>query len=445
MAKLNIPTKYPGKKLYADEVNNIVDRANEPGKQAIGFDPTKLKFDDEYIYEKYTQTGAITFDLDGAAEKKVGNGAFIHIVADGINAFNFSTSYNWVMVGVSDAEVLASGDYIFGFQYNGNNTIMVVVQAIDDIKDSTQDITKPQLSSAEVGNVNDTTIALVINESCDQTSTPPTTAFGVSGVASNPTIQSVAWQNATTIYVTLSAAVVDTDTPLISYTKPASGMIKDLAGNEADSWTDAAVTNNVTTSIIVMQDAFAGTVIDTAKWTITDPVDDVSISQNDELIFITTGNNTISWANNYLTTNLNFDTCFAVDGKVCTGGYQKHRGIGVYSPTGSTLILIRGFGQTNTDVYFRDSTGNVIISMESFAVGFEGKSWRIRIESGTIYFEYWNGTAWTELRNVSSGGNLDNNLVAHIRCGDDSVDSSGQVTFGNAFITNANYTTQYPQ
>ena len=179
----------------------------------------------------------------------------------------------------------------------------IAMDAGQTANDNLEDQTAPVFSSAEVGNIDDTTIRITMSEACDPTSTPATTAFTPAGIASTPTVSNV---NITSVYVdlTLSSAVVDSDTPTIAYTKPGSNFLKDTATtpNETASWTAETVTNNV--SSILLSDDFTGTTIDTGKWTVveTNPTD-VEIAQNDELQLTELTTNITNYFDNYISSN----------------------------------------------------------------------------------------------------------------------------------------------
>jgi hypothetical protein len=106
----------------------------------------------------------------------------------------------------------------------------------------------PVLSTITVTDAADTLLVLTYTDlhNLDALRIPATTAFAVSGIASTPTINSVAI-NATlkTVTLTLSAAVVVTDVPLVTYTVPAANAIRDVNGNKAAGFVAHSVVNTV--------------------------------------------------------------------------------------------------------------------------------------------------------------------------------------------------------
>lgn len=110
------------------------------------------------------------------------------------------------------------------------------------------DVTAPVLDTAAVEDASDDTINLVFTDisDLDESAIDPA-SFTIGGVASTPTVTAVVIDGAAkTIDLTLSASVVDTDTPTFSYVAPSTNPIKDTAGNLLANITDQAITNNVT-------------------------------------------------------------------------------------------------------------------------------------------------------------------------------------------------------
>ena len=91
-----------------------------------------------------------------------------------------------------------------------------------------------------------TTLTLTFDDMLDATSTPAASAFRVMAGAS--TILEVASVSISGMAVTLTlrAAAEEGETITVAYTKPASNAIMDDAGNELESFTAVAVTNNST-------------------------------------------------------------------------------------------------------------------------------------------------------------------------------------------------------
>ena len=95
-------------------------------------------------------------------------------------------------------------------------------------------------------NESGTTLTLTFNDMLDATSTPAVGAFEVqAGPTALLPVNSVRISGSTVV-LTLGAAARAGETITVTYTKPASNPIMDDAGNELDSFSRAAVTNNST-------------------------------------------------------------------------------------------------------------------------------------------------------------------------------------------------------
>ena len=105
---------------------------------------------------------------------------------------------------------------------------------------------QPELAATDGAIVDGSTLTLTYTETLDSASTPPSSAFFVSGGSSSRTVSGVAMRGST-VDLTLSSAVAHWETGIrVSYTVPA-GMgeapIQDRAGNDADGLSGAPVTN----------------------------------------------------------------------------------------------------------------------------------------------------------------------------------------------------------
>jgi len=101
------------------------------------------------------------------------------------------------------------------------------------------DVTPPSLSKAEsVGSV----ITLSYNEQLNGYIAPSPGSFYVSVNGANRTVSSVSVRG-DSVYLTLSSPVVNGQEIKVSYTKATTGLIQDLSGNEAPSFSNFAVKN----------------------------------------------------------------------------------------------------------------------------------------------------------------------------------------------------------
>ena len=224
--------------------------------------------------------------------------------------------------------------------------------------------------------------------------------------------------------------------------------IYDVGGVPMDSG-ESAVDNLNIVLIILMEDDFTGVTIDTGKWTVTDPVDDVAISQNNQLIFTTQGAGLISWDLNNLESILSasLDFVIAIDIVSSSNWVSKNYGLSIVSSVGNTVIALRAKDNTgeDADVIFTDSDGTSIIAPNTVFVGaLPTKTWKIRHKSNILYFEYWNGSSWIIAHSVATAGKIDADLKMILQCGDAGNAVVSTTVLDKASITNVNYLTQYP-
>ena len=119
-----------------------------------------------------------------------------------------------------------------GEDYNSNNE--AVFEILVDTK-------KPAPVSRTIDG---TALTLTFSEALDETSVPAAGDFSVSVDGATATAPASLSLSGNTMTFTLATAVTSGQTVTIAYTKPTSDPIKDLAGNEADSFTAIEVTNN---------------------------------------------------------------------------------------------------------------------------------------------------------------------------------------------------------
>ena len=123
-----------------------------------------------------------------------------------------------------------------------NNRDLAIYMAYFASSGGGPDTTAPVFSSAEVGNIASNILRMFYNENLDTSSVPATTDFTVNDGAANA-VTNVAI-SAGVISLTLTRAVDNGDTVVVSYTKGANP-IQDVPGNDAINLTTESVTNNV--------------------------------------------------------------------------------------------------------------------------------------------------------------------------------------------------------
>ncbi len=126
----------------------------------------------------------------------------------------------------------------------GNQTATFSGQTVTN-NVAASDTTAPAFSSAQVANDSPTVIQITMNESL-AASTPPTSAFAVSG---GKTVSSVSISGLIAS-VTVNSAYATGDVITVTYSQPgANPRLQDAAGNPSVSFGPSAVTNNVATAV----------------------------------------------------------------------------------------------------------------------------------------------------------------------------------------------------
>ena len=127
-----------------------------------------------------------------------------------------------------------------------------------------------RLPSLSTVTVDHSTLTLTYDEALDESSVPPANAFTVNrtpqgGVEETVSLSGSPSIGGATVTLTLANAVLETDTDIkVSYRKPTSGAgnrLRDEAGNEAASFSDQAVTTDLTPPWLVRGEVDGGTMI----------------------------------------------------------------------------------------------------------------------------------------------------------------------------------------
>lgn len=120
----------------------------------------------------------------------------------------------------------------------GNDAASYGAQAVTN--NTAGDVTPPAVTARAIDG---TTLTITYNETLDTASIPATSAFipKVNGTARGISNVSVL---ASSVILTLTSAVLQTDTVTLSYTVPGVNPVQDAAGNNAPSYVDQSVTNN---------------------------------------------------------------------------------------------------------------------------------------------------------------------------------------------------------
>lgn len=218
-------------------------------------------------------TGDITIDVTGQV-----NGGYIQGVWTG-TTFNVLGVSGTLVENVTSAPT-SSGTYKFAIAFLGGKYEVY----FPSVSGTGADTTIPVLTSAIVSDGAASTLVLTYNEALDATSTPVVGDFVVNDGAVNTVTAVVV--SSTTVTLTLTNAIDNGDTVVVSYTA-GTNPIQDTAGNYAANLTTQAVTNNVAAAFL-FQDDFVGATINLTKWTNGSQAD-CPIAQSDSLTLTPSG------------------------------------------------------------------------------------------------------------------------------------------------------------
>ena len=121
----------------------------------------------------------------------------------------------------------------------GNDAAALSNQTVVNV---TGDSTVPSLLTTNGATVDGKILKLNYNEALDTTSTPATTDFTVSVAGTSRTLSAVS-VSGTSVTLTLGTAATAGQTVTVTYTKPSTNPIQDLAGNDAADLSSQTVTN----------------------------------------------------------------------------------------------------------------------------------------------------------------------------------------------------------
>lgn len=199
-------------------------------------------------------------------------------------------------------------------------------------------------------------------------------------------------------------------------------------------------------SIIVMQDDFTGTTINTVKWTVTDPVDSVIVSQNGNLRFNFTHAGTVVAIPpvNYLQSILTITTGAVQSYTNKSGGNgNAPRGMFMWLDANNFAGIIRGATDVSkARLYLSDN--NVAIYNFQTTLAIDNNIFKITLDGTNVKYWYWNTTQWTQLGTTQTHANFTGNKTILLTGGDATTDTSGYNYYDDAYLTNADYSTQYP-
>ncbi|MHB8643094.1 MAG: OmpL47-type beta-barrel domain-containing protein [Gaiellaceae bacterium] len=175
-------------------------------------------------------TGQITFQVcsDSACSSVLATFSSASGIANGANG----------SATVPGGTIASDGTYYWHAKATDNTS---AASAYSTSRAFVVDTTPPTFSSASVDT---SSLAVVFGEPLDNTSIPAGSAFTVRVNGSAQAAPTNVSLSGSAVTLTLAAAVHNEDVVTVAYTQPATGRIKDVAGNDAASFSAQAVTNN---------------------------------------------------------------------------------------------------------------------------------------------------------------------------------------------------------
>lgn len=152
-------------------------------------------------------------------------------------------------INISDTSIMDS---------NGNYFVGIMNQYQWTFKTIGGDTTAPIINKAEVSG---DTIRLVYNELLIESLKPSPASFYVTVGGSAKNISSISVEG-NVVFVKLSSSVSSSQKVTVSYTKPSTGLIQDLSGNQAQGFANLAVSNGFTEdSPTISSSSYSGSTI----------------------------------------------------------------------------------------------------------------------------------------------------------------------------------------
>ena len=186
-------------------------------------------------------TGNRTLSLGSSP---VDGGAYEVIFAqDASGSHTVSVPGTWIQRGTDVLGASAGANTRYVFEYVGaTGDVLYVIVPMSSV-----DVTAPTLSSAVVSDTNALRIDLTWSEPMNST----ITAASAFAVSSGHTVSTHTRVDSTHTYLTLATPFVGGETKTLSYTKPGTNNMKDLAGNELANFSGFAITDNVVNPTLV--------------------------------------------------------------------------------------------------------------------------------------------------------------------------------------------------
>ena len=207
---------------------------------------TAIDLSSSKLLAAYTIAGALTFTTTGTPV--AGNIVRLRLTANGTNVPDLSAFRE--MSNSAGFSNIANVVNIIDFIYDGVDYLTNIRQRVGDM--GLVDTVAPTITALTTTSA--TLVTLTASEPIQNITYLPS-SFTLSGIASAPTVSAVTYVDSTHFTLTLSAAIVGSDAPNLTYTQPGSSVnqLKDLAGNLLATFTNTTITNTIGVTASALQ------------------------------------------------------------------------------------------------------------------------------------------------------------------------------------------------
>lgn len=437
MSNITIPNKSPGDQHTAAEVNQQTGWTNSPMQSLGAFNPAMV-FDSQGQYNNYTLTGDTIIT---ASSIVLFNMQVVRITTDGTHNLTFSTGIDKLITQFTNP--LPSGNYwLYMASFIGPDEstpgVHISIPDVLNVPIITQ-LTTPTLNTATPGN------------------TEVTLAF-TNPNSGNEDDNLIQYKLDTEPTTWTDGVVLATD----AVSGIQTGLTNDLLYNfriiarGSGSYSNSAPSNELSSTptlviITEMQDDFAGTTIDTSKWTVTNPnVATLPITQNDMAIWTEDGVTTIGATENNLRSKLEITRAvmsFQADLNRTSAVLANTPLMSLIDASNTYHISIQpqgtGAPKTNARIYIN---GNTVYDTGTTSVALDN-TWKIEMDAdGTVRVYYLSAPdTWTQVGTTQSAIMPDLDYSCRLASGSTNQDDAGDETqFDNVYFYPTHYSTSTP-
>lgn len=196
----------------------------------------------------------------------------------------------------------------------------------------------------------------------------------------------------------------------------------------------------------LLSDDFTGTTIDTTKWTVTDPADELAISQNETIKFHATGVTSVdAYANNMIAATGYTDALQVLAADfIFTNTPTNNFFFELRVDANNTVRIVGDISSTSrAKARLLIVQGGLVAYDLKSSIDFNNKRWKIKKDgSNNISFFYWDGAAWVQV-GVTQTVNIGTTFKPYMSMSGVAGDVA-TMEWDNLRLTNYDYTTRLP-